>query len=147
MTSTCTRPFDEELLTGYLDRALPQGQTQRVRIHLEDCSECRTLYEEMALLRETARTTRFEVPDDSEWPEAPRTPVGRWSRSAGWVLVIAWLIVSGAVALWRFFQYAADPLEVFLVLGLPGGFVLLFVSVLLDRLRDLETDRYRGVHR
>ncbi len=34
-----------------------------------------------------------------------------------------------------------------LVVGAVGGFALLFVSILLDRLRDLETDRYRRVRK
>ena len=33
MTTTCTRSFDEELLSGHLDGALPQGMAQRVRLH------------------------------------------------------------------------------------------------------------------
>ena len=56
------------------------------------------------------------------------------------------MVVTGLAA-WRFITQAGDPLEIFLALGLPGGLLLLFVSVLMDRLRDLKTDRYRGVHR
>ena len=56
-------------------------------------------------------------------------------------------VVITVYALWRFFADTGDPLEIFLVLGLPGGFVLLFLSVLIDRLRELKTDRYRGVQR
>ncbi len=56
-------------------------------------------------------------------------------------------MVITVVAVWRFVSNTGDPLEVFLGLGLPGGLLLLFVSVLLDRLRDLKTDRYTGVHR
>lgn len=144
---TCTRPFDEALLSGYLDDALTQGDEQRVRLHLETCAACRAEVGEMRLLRESARATRFRVPLDTDWPELPKTAASRFGRSAGWVLVVAWLIVTAGIALWRAVADAGDPLEVFLVLGLPGGFVLLFASVLLDRLRELKTDRYRGVQR
>ena len=92
-------------------------------------------------------TTRFEAPDDDEWPELPQTRPSLFSRSLGWTVLVAWLLVVTVLALWRFLSQNDNPLEVFLVLGLPGGLLLLFFSVLLDRLRALKTDRYRGVHR
>jgi predicted anti-sigma-YlaC factor YlaD len=146
MSRTC-RSFDESLLTGYLDHALPQGEAQRIRVHLEDCDECRQLYEDLRRLREATRSTTFAEPKDEEWPELPKTAASRVSRSLGWLMMTAWLIVTSVFALWRFLSETGDPLEIFLVLGLPGAFLLLFLSVLLDRLRELETDRYRGVRR
>ncbi len=147
MTTTCERPFDEELLSGYLDGALPQATAQRVRLHLEDCGDCRRLHRELLTLREAAISTRFETPADDEWPELPRTRPSLLSRSLGWTVLVAWTVVIAVVALWRAVSQAGDPLEVFLVVGLPGGLFLLFLSVLLDRLRDMRTDRYRGVQR
>lgn len=147
MARNCTRSFDEELISGYIDGALPQVDAQRVRLHVEDCSACRSLHDELRTLRETARSTRFKSPGDDDWPELPKTRPGRLSLSLGWVVLIAWLLVTSGLALWRFLTAAADPLEIFLVLGLPGGFVLLAISVVLDRLKELKTDRYRGVHR
>ena len=147
MSSSCTRSIDESLLSGYLDGALTQGETQRIRLHLEECASCRQQVEEMRTLREVALSTRFTAPPEDRWPELPKTRISRFSRFSGWLLVILWLVVVSGLALWRFLSNTGDPVEIFLVLGLPGGFVLLFASVLLDRLRDLKTDRYRGIHR
>lgn len=147
MTQSCEHAFDEALLSGYLDHALNQAEAQRIRIHLEDCATCSSLYAELSTLRQAARTTTFKEPDDSEWPELPKTRVSWLSRSVGWLLLISWLVVVSILALYRFLASAGDPFEVFLVLGLPGGFVLLFSSVLIDRLRDLKSDRYRGIQR
>lgn len=147
MTTSCGRPFDEEQLSGYLDGALPQASAQRVRIHLEDCPDCEQLHAEMKTLREAARSTHFEVPTETEWPELPQGGPSWLSRSLGWTVLISWALVVTVIALWRFLSNHDDPLEIFMTLGLPGGLVLLFVSVFLDRLRDLKTDRYRGVQR
>ncbi len=147
MAENCTRSFDEELISGYLDGALPQVQSQKVRLHVEDCGACRNLLTELETLREAAMSTRFLSPADDEWPELPRTVPSRFSRKLGWVVLAAWFLAVTGLALWRFFTQAGDPLEIFLVLGLPGGILLLFLSVLMDRLRALKTDRYRGVHR
>lgn len=142
-----SQSFDEELLSGYLDGTLSHRDLQRVRLYLESDPESRRVYEELRALRQTALSTRFLPPAAEEWPELPKTPGSRLSRNVGWMLLISWLLVIGGVSLWRFLARTNDPFEIFLVLGLPGAFALLFLSVLLDRLRSLKTDRYRDVHR
>ncbi len=147
MTSVEERPFDEELISGYLDGALTQQEAQRVRLYLESSIEGKALFEEMRTLREVTTSTEFLVPADDEWPELPRGAVSWMGRSLGFTLISIWLAVVTAYALWKFLAQAADPFQIFLFLGLPGGVVLLFLSVLVERLRELKADRYRGVHR
>lgn len=147
MATECARSFDEALLTGYLDHALPQAQARDVRLHLEDCPSCRKFYLELTTMRQAALSTRFATPNDKAWPELPQSRASWLSRSTGWWLLVTWLLVTGGVSLWHYFQESHDPLEIFITFGMPGAFFLLFASVLLDRLRDLKTDRYRGVHR
>jgi anti-sigma factor RsiW len=147
MKVDCAGSFDEALLSGYLDGSLTQGQTQQVRLHLERCAACRELFAEMAALREATSSTEFEVPGAEHWPELPRGLWSRMGRRLGWTVMIAWLVVITGFALWRLATETGDPFEVFLVLGLPGAVGLLFLSVTIDRLRELKTDRYRGVQR
>lgn len=147
MSNRRNRPIDEAALSGYLDGALPQTEAQRIRVLLEDDEALRSLYDDMVVMREAAGSTRFVEPPDDAWPETPKTRSSWLTRSLGWVILTAWLVVVSVYALWRFLSQTGDPLEIFLVLGLPGAFVLLFASVLLDRIRDLKTDRYRGVRR
>ena len=147
MTHSRPHTFDESMISGYLDGTLTQRDTQRARLHLEDCETCRALHRELLAMREAALSTPFQVPADDDWPELPKTPASRLSRYLGWGILGIWLLVVSAFALWRFLSQTGDPLEVFLVLGLPGAFLLLFASVVIDRLQDMKTDRYRGVQR
>ncbi len=140
-------PITEELLSGYLDGALPQGDTQKIRIAIEDDEDVKALYRDLEAMRDAAGSTRFVEPEDDAWPELPRSKSSWFSRSLGWGLLTTWFTVVTVYSLWTFISQTGDPLEIFLVLGLPGGFVLLFISVLIDRLKDLKTDRYRGVRR
>ncbi len=139
--------FDEELLSGYLDGSLSHRDMQKVRLRLETDDASQRIYRELKALRESALATRFMAPEENDWPELPKTTVSRFSRSLGWLLLCSWLIVVSALSLWRFLSQTGDPLEIFIVLGLPGSFVLLFLSVLIDRMRNLKTDPYRDVHR
>ena len=147
VAAPCGRRFAEELLSGFLDGALTQGDGQRVQVHLEDCAECRAHLREMSELREVTMSTRFAMPADDQWDERPRGPVSLWSRRLGWLLVVAWLVGIAAFVLWEIAVGPQSLLEKTLVFGGLTGALLLFVSILADRLRTLPGDRYRGVSR
>lgn len=147
LPSECGRRFPEELLSGYLDRALTQGERQRVRIHLEDCAACRAELAELAALRETAMTTEFVVPADDQWDERPRGSLSSVLRGGGWLLVVAWILAVAGYAAWEVATGPEGPLVKLFVFGGASGAALLFLSVLVDRLRALPIDRYRRVEK
>lgn len=146
-----TRPakagIDETLLSGYLDGSLSQLDSQVVRLRLEEDLELRLTFRELSLLREAALTTRFAAPAEIDWPELPQSLPSSYSRLAGWLLVIGWITLLAVIGLGELLSGRHGWLEIVLFLALPGGLVLLFFSVLLDRLKSLKTDRYCGVQR
>lgn len=144
---TCLRSFPEELLTGYLDRALTQSEEQQVRLHLEDCTPCRHLVDEMSALRDAAASTSFVTPTEDEWDELPKTLLSGASRRLGWLILSIWAI---ALVLFVGWQVATSPgawTEKALIFGSGTGLGLLLLSAFLDRRRTLRTDRYTRVHR
>ena len=147
MAKNCPTAFDESLISGYLDGELTQAAEQKVRIHLEDCVQCRTLLEDLRTIREAAMSTEFSKPDDTQWDERPRGGASLVARGAGWILAIVWAVVVGAYALWEFVTTPASPIERLLVVGGLTALALLFVSVLLDRIRTARTDPYREVEK
>ncbi|NOZ93852.1 MAG: hypothetical protein GXP47_03795 [Acidobacteria bacterium] len=145
MAERCPTGFDERLLTAYLDAELTQDDEQRVEIHVEDCAHCAALLDELRRLREAAMNTTFATPPDEQWNETPRTAGSGALRRLGWWIAIPWILVLGSYALYEAWQGAAGALERVLVFGGISAVVLLFLSVLLDRLRDAQGDRYREV--
>lgn len=141
----CGRRFAPELLSGYLDQALTQGDEQRVRLHLEDCPVCRAELAELTRLREVTMSTEFPVPPDDQWDETPRGAASRWSRRTGWLFVLVWAVGISAFVLYEIATGPDGLFEKVLVFGGIFGFALLFLSILLDRLRTLPGDRYREV--
>ena len=104
MNQLCQGPFEESLLSGYVDGELTQAQNQKVRLHLEDCPGCRGLVDDLRQIREAAMTTHFPVPTDEEWQEAPRSPGSLWIRRAGWLLVIVWTLGAAWLAIQGFIE-------------------------------------------
>ena len=142
-------PFDEALLSAYLDGELTQEESQAVRLHLEECADSRRTYERMREIREATMTTPFPVIDDGQWDERPRSRSSRVLRGAGWALLLVWL---GALAVTMAREIAAEVGgmsldEILMIGGLAGGALLLLLSVLLDRLHTYGKDRYRRVKR
>jgi len=144
---SCPSDFDQTLLSGYLDNELTQAAEQRVRIHLEDCAHCRALYQELVELREATMTTTFREPDDAQWDERPQSLASGLSRGLGWILGSIWLAITAGYGLWMAWAGIEGILERLLVFGGVSAVVLLFLSVLLDRIRTYKSDRYREVER
>ena len=147
MNQICEPTFDESMLSGYVDSELTQADNQRIELHLHECESCRALVDDMQQIREAAMTTRFPVPTDEEWREEPRSTGSRWLRRLGWVLVLVWTLGALALAVEGFLQGSAAWYEKALIVALVGGALLLFLSVLLDRLKALKSDRYGRVQK
>jgi predicted anti-sigma-YlaC factor YlaD len=137
--------FPEELLSGYLDGALTQQEEQRVRLHLERSAEARALLAELGELRQASRATRFAPAEDLQWSERARSPLSAAARWLGFTMLVVWLLGAAVAAAWQASQESMTWWEGALLVTGAGGVLLLFFSVLWDRLRDLPGDRYRRV--
>lgn len=138
--------FDEALISGYVDGELTQGDAQRVRLHLEDCAECRDMAGELRRFKEATMKTEFRVPEDTQWDETPRNAASRILHSSGWAVAIAWVVGIVAYLVW---QIATDAesvqLEGMLSFALLLALGLIVLSALIDRLQTRKTDPYRKV--
>ncbi len=145
--SEAKHEFDEALISGYVDGELTQRDDQRVRLHLEDCVQCRNIAGEMRKLKEATMTSDFQVPEDTQWDEKPRGSVSGFLSNFGWMIAIAWVVAIIGFVIWQVATDAENLLEAVLVFGLWLGFGLVFLSVLIDRLKTYRTDPYRRVEK
>jgi anti-sigma factor RsiW len=143
----CSRTFDDALLSGYVDQALTQADSQRVRLHLEDCDTCRATVDDLTNIRETTMQTSFDVPPADQWSEAPSSRASGLSRGLGWTIVSAWLLGLAGFAAWQLFTSEEPFFAKLLIFGGWTGVSLLLLGVALDRLKAMKTDPYREVHR
>lgn len=135
-------------LTGYLDRELTQQEVQRVEVHLSACSRCQAVLGELRRAKEMAGSLQIQQPSAEEWQIMESRILESTTRKLGWIILVVWL---GATCAYGLYQLAVSPSEPvaakILVFGLVAGFGLIFFSVLMERLRELRTDRYRGVQK
>jgi len=137
-----------EMLSAYLDGELTQADNQRVRLYLEENEEARDTYEEMRQLQQLTAEIRFGDPAEEALDAMEQSLSVQAPRQFGWFLVIlgfvAWLLYAVVLAL-RNPRWPTIP-ELFGG-AIVVGVVLLFLSVLRQRLLERPLDRYRKVRK
>lgn len=141
------RLHDEGLLSGYLDGELTQAEAQFVEVRLAASEELRLELEGLRRLREATMGMNFTEPTEKEWDEHARGIFSSGARGLGWVMVIIWSVLLLGYAAWQFLASEGELLVKLIVFGLCSGLGLLFVSVLVDRIRTYGRDKYRRVIR
>ena len=136
-----------EMLSAFLDGELTQAESQRVHLHLEECTDCQKALDELRALQETARSIEFPPPDRAEIDRLEQALSVRGPRLVGWTLILTAAVIWTIYAAYRFVTQPSIDSGELVVAGAVIGFVLLFISVVRQRLLELPHDRYRRVKR
>jgi anti-sigma factor RsiW len=136
-----------ELLSGYIDGELTQQDRQRVRLHCDTCGECQTRLTELAQLRERVGKAALSNWRHNAWRETMEDTSVKATRGIGWLLVIGGVLVAVGIAVFEILtgDWSMSLPEKLIVGGIYGGLLLLFVSVLRQRLIERKTDKYKDV--
>ena len=136
----------EELASAYVDGELLQFDAQMLENHLAECERCRATVEEYRRLRTEMKEMTFAEPGADELRDARPQIVIQVTRGLGWLLTIGFVAVLACFGLYEFItEPGVKALEKVLVLGVILGPVLLFISVLHQRIVDSRTDKYKEV--
>lgn len=134
------------LISAYLDGELTQADSQRMRLHIEDCPECGKTCSELHTLKEKMGQLSYPDPDTEMLnllENEQASQLGQWS---GWLLILIPVLILMAFAV---YQSLSEPGTPFIVRFLFGAFQLgmaiLFVTVLRQRLISYKNDKYRNV--
>ena len=136
----------QQLLSPFLDGELTQADRQRVRIHLEDCADCRREFEQLQELQKLTGSLKFSDPPEDKMRELEQQLSVQAPRRLGWGLFTGGLAVWAAYAVYLF--VTAPDLLTWPKLTAGAvviGFVLLVISVARQRWLELPHDKYRGL--
>ncbi len=136
----------DEQLSGYIDGELTQQQRQRVQLHCDTCPSCSQRLLELTELRQRMGKAHLSGVGEDKWRETMETNNDTLFRGLGWLVFILGLLLAGGAFLLAFIT--DDGMGLFAKLtmvAIYGGLAILFVSVLLQRLRERKTDKYKDV--
>lgn len=136
-----------EMLSGFIDGELTQQDRQRVQVHIEDCGQCRTDLEELEAMRRAIGKARLSDLAQDKWRETMDDTTVKASRGIGWLLVLGGALLAIGVAVIEIVTSTSTMtlVEKLIVGGVYGGMLLIFISVLRQRLIERKTDKYKDV--
>lgn len=134
-------------LSAYVDGEIPADERKRLEEHLAACEDCRQELAELTSLKEDLKMIRFREPTDAEIERFWRSVYNRLERGVGWILFSVGAIVLLCYGAFKLVEEVIrDPtvawaVKIGVVAVLFGG-VILFVSLLRERLAIRKKDRY-----
>jgi anti-sigma factor RsiW len=136
-----------EMLSGFIDGELTQQDQQRVRLHCVNCADCRGELERLEDMRKRVGQATLSKLDRDVWREKMDDNAVKTTRGAGWLLLIGGALIGGGFLAWEVFSGASELSTLGKVIfgGIYGGLLLLFISVLRQRLIERKTDKYKDV--
>lgn len=135
-----------EMLSGYIDGELTQQDRQRVDVHCESCAECRSLRSELLDLRREVGDAHLSMFGEDKWREMMSDTTVRATRGIGWLLVVGcFLGIAGLGVVGFLTDSSISGFEKLVVGSIYGGFALLFISVLRQRLIERKSDKYKDL--
>lgn len=139
---------DELLAMAFADGELSPEERLAFEKRLTKEEALGILVAEHMALDVLARRVAPREPQDFEWARLQLDPVYKTSVSLGWMLVIVGSLATLALTVYGVAtNESLTPLTRVFILSALLGFLLLFLSVLMRRLRTLPLDPYRHVER
>ena len=142
----------KDLMMAYLDNELDDDQRRTFEMHLASCVHCAKEMEEFKKLKQMTDSVTLVEPEDRVWDQYWNNIYNRAERGIGWVIfsvsAILLLIYGGFMAIESLIKDSTVSILLKVgLLALLGGLVILFVSVLRERIYFWSKDRYRDVRR
>ena len=142
----------KEMLMGYLDGELSDGESREIEKHLKDCTGCSEELAQFRKLKEITDDISLNEPEDRVFEQYWSGIYNRIERQIGWIL----LSVSGTILVIYLGFMAIEAVVEDKTIGivLKGGLlmfyaslVILLFSVLREKLHFRKKDRYKDVRR
>jgi len=138
----------QEKLSAYLDGELTQQEGQKVDVHLRECDRCHRVFEDFRRLRADIKDLEYPEPSEAEWSNVMAGFTFKATRGLGWLL---WIGAALVLVGYGIYAFATDEtvkaFERVAVLALLLGVVLVFLTVLAERLKSYGHDKYKDVEK
>jgi len=142
----------QKIMMGLLDEELGESEETELKKHLSLCSECRLEFDRFKYLKQITDSARIQTPEDKFWEGYWAGIYNKMERGFGWILTLAGgVLLLAAGCYWTFFQVIVDQsLPIVIRCGIPlvaAGLIVLLISVIRERCRAYQTERYKDVRR
>jgi Putative zinc-finger len=136
------------LIVGLLDKELPAEDIHNLNTHLNRCESCRKEFDEMEEVSEKLTLPSFKEPEDEILDQLWKSPYSRFTRNAGILLVSAGYLCLVGYGLYVFIVNKNEAiLPKTAIMALIIGFLILFFSIIRERMKTYKKDIYKEIKR
>lgn len=140
------------LIMKSLDDEITSEEKRQLEIHLSECAACRQEYQELTELKGVTHEVKKRMLPEMAWEEYWQHLYNRLERGVGWILISIGAIILFGIGVYQFVaeilrSTQISGLEKFGILALSLGFVVLFISVLREKLMARRHDNYKEIQR
>ena len=135
-----------------IDNELTVKEIERIKKHLQECEKCQKEYKQLIKTREITREMKLKKLPEMYWEEYWQHIYNRIERGISWILIsigaiivlffAAWQLVSKLIA-----DQSLNPFFKAGILILVAGFVILFISIVREKLMIRRVDKYKEIER
>ncbi len=142
----------QPLMMEYLDGELDHQSRKLVDRHLAECSACRREWESLLKIKKITSDMQFIQPEKEVWKMYWDQVYNRIERGLGWILLSIGSIILLSYGVFNFIQDflkdSQEPLGIKIaVASAILGVIILFISVLRERLFIRKTDKYKEIEK
>lgn len=138
----------KHLMMGLIDNELTPEETARVNEHLVRCNDCRQEFDRLCQSSCRLEALSFAEPGENELDRIWKRPFSRVSKASGLVLVFGGWVAMVIYSIFEVMRSDGEPaLPKIAAAAICIGFLILFASVLRDRLHAAKSDPYKEVKR
>ncbi len=137
---------------AYLDGELPESEIKQIEKLITEDERYKETYQSIKKVKEVTQEMKLKKLPEMYWDEYWAHVYNRIERGISWILISVGVIIVGSFFAWQLVEsiIADQQIHVFLKAGLLlllGGIVVLFVSILREKLMVRKFDKYREVER
>ncbi len=142
----------KEMLMGYLDGELSDDQSREIEKHLNECTGCSEELGQFRKLKEITDDISLNEPEDRIFDQYWSSVYNRTERRIGWILLsVSGMVLAICLGFMAIEAIVRDhTISIVLKSGLLvfyASLVILFFSVLREKLYFRKKDRYKDVRR
>ncbi len=140
------------LMMKYIDEEITSEEKEKLERHLLECTECQEEFDNLKALKEVNKKMKRQLLPEMAWEEYWRHLYNRIERGISWILISVGAILLLGIGIYHFVKEILEStqitgIEKVGILALALGFVVLFVSVVREKLMVRKHDKYREIQR
>ena len=135
-----------------IDNELTGKEKKAVEKHLQECTKCQHDYKLLLKTKEITREMKLKKLPEMYWEEYWQHIYNRIERGISWILISIGAIIVISFAAWQMVSelIADQKLNPFFKVGiiiLVAGLVILFISIVREKLMIRRVDKYKEIER